>query len=105
MKRPRPAVRIVFAPIVFRGRKQRQNFEKCMRLHGLADKAKRTILLDPRLSDVAMTLYHELTHIRHPSWTEDQVEAHEQMRWLRMSWREKARLYQMLGSARLEGEE
>jgi hypothetical protein len=93
----RPAVRIIFAPLANRRRNE-------MRV-GEADKANRTIRIDPRVANVAKTLYHELTHVRHPDWGEERVEAEEELRWGRLSWKQKARLYQLLGSARIEGEE
>ncbi len=98
----RPAVRIIFAPLALRGRNATR-FAKCERTHG--DACGRTIRLDPRLAEVAKTLYHELLHVQHPDWAEDRVAAHEELNWNRMTWKRKARLYQMLGGARLEGEE
>jgi hypothetical protein len=71
---------------------------------GLADKPMRTVWIDPRMPLPAKTLLHELTHVRHPDWPEDRVAAYEEMRWNRMSWREKAHLYKLLGSAIIEGE-
>ena len=97
MTRPRPALRIIFAPLARRRRNE-------MRV-GQADKPNRTIWIDPRVANVGKTLYHELTHVRHPDWGEERVEAEEDLRWGRMTWKEKARLYQMLGQAVLEGEE
>lgn len=102
--RPRPAVRIVFAPLARRNRSKQEAAEGTQ-IGGLAHKAERTIKLDPRLDQVGRTLLHELLHVRHPKWEEAKVAAEEELRWTRMGWREKARLYQMLGSARLEGEE
>ncbi len=96
----RPAVRIIFAPLARRGRRAGHPLGYT---HGNA--SGRTVWLDPRLSEVGRTLYHELLHIRHPSWSEDQVSAEEELRWNRMSWKTKAKLYQMLGGAKLEGEE
>lgn len=97
----RPAVRIIFAPLALRGR-HAARFKTCERFHG--DALGRTIRLDPRLAEVAKTLYHELLHVRHPDWTEDKVSAYEELHWNRMTWKQKAQLYRMLGSARLEGE-
>jgi hypothetical protein len=101
MSRIRPAVRIVFAPIAFRGRKKKDPAEH---IHGEADKANRTIRIDPRLPEIGSTLLHELTHVRHPDWSEEKVTAYEHIRWSKMGWRQKARLLQLLGSAKLEGE-
>lgn len=98
----RPAVRIIFAPIALRDRKAKDPLRDAPK-RGTA--CGRVITLDPRLPDVARTLVHELIHVQHPSWPEDRVEAAEEMRWQRMGWREKGRLLQMLGSAKLEGEE
>jgi hypothetical protein len=50
------------------------------------------------------TLVHELTHVRHPDWTEQQVRDHTARRMKKMSWKEKARTLQLLGSAIIEGE-
>ena len=97
----KPAVRIIFAPIALRERKARDPLREAP-LRG--DANGRTIRIDPRLPNVAKTLLHELIHIRHPGWPEERVEAAEEIRWQRMGWREKARLYQMLATARLEGE-
>lgn len=92
----KPAVRLILAPI---GRRHRGPTWLLGKAHG------RTIHLDPRCRDIARTLLHELLHVRHPSWSEAAVRVEEKRRWDRMTWREKARLYQMLGSAQLEGEE
>lgn len=92
----RPAVRIIFAPVALR------HHDRVRPTQGEA--RGRTIWLDPRLADVGKTLLHELLHVRHPSWPEEKVRAEEELRWGRMTWKQKARLYQMLGSARLEGE-
>jgi hypothetical protein len=83
----RPAVRIVFAPVAPR------------------DKPTRTVLLDPRRSNMAKALHYELLRVAHPSWSKRALRTTVEYRWRRMSWRGKARLYQMLGSAQLEGEE
>lgn len=85
----RPAVRIVLAPL------GRQNHR--------GESLGRTIWLDPRWPDVARTLLHELLHIWHPSWSETRVLREERRRWRRMSWKQKAKLYQMLASAQLSG--
>ena len=61
--------------------------------------------LDPRSSELLPTFVHELTHIDHPSWSEDEVEAHTQKRLKKMSWKAKARMLKLLGGAILEGEE
>jgi len=97
--RRKPAIRIVFAPLARRGAIKGD----LRHLHGQAQ--GRTIWLDPRLPDVGATLLHELLHVRHPGWPEEKVVAEETLRWQRMGWRQKARLYQMLGGAILEGEQ
>lgn len=98
----RPAVRIVFAPLARRGRGRHSSEKELRFLHGEA--LSRTAWLDPRLSEVGKTLFHELLHIRHPSWAEEKVRAEEELRWNRMSWKDKAQLYKMLGTAQIEGE-
>lgn len=95
----KPAVRIVFAPLFHRSKRAR---DQGLRTHGQA--RGRTVWIDPRGKNVARTLLHELIHVQHPSWTEQRVTAEEARRWDRMTWRAKARLFQMLGSAILEGE-
>jgi hypothetical protein len=102
LMRPKPAVRIIFAPLARRGaRKGHALYEA--HLQGQAQ--GRTVWLDPRMPNVAKVLLHELIHVRHPSWPEDRVAAAEEYRWQHMGWKQKAKLYQMLGSARLEGDE
>jgi hypothetical protein len=63
----------------------------------------RVITVDPRVPLPHKVLFHELTHVRHPDWSEDRVGAYEELRWSRMSWREKAELLQLLASAEIEG--
>ena len=92
----RPAVRIIFAPCARRDR------DPVRPTHGRAK--GRTVWIDPRLADVGKTLYHELLHVRHPSWDEDSVRAAEELGWQRMTWKQKAKLYRMFGTAILEGE-
>ena len=96
MSRLRPAIRIFFAPLA--------NRRKPEMWVGETDKQARTIRLDPRVPHLGKTLLHEMLHVQHPDWGEDRVEAEEELRWSRMNWRDKARLYQLLGSAKLEGE-
>jgi len=50
-------------------------------------------------------MVHELTHVDHPSWTEEEVEAATQKRLKKMSWKAKGRMLKLLGSAIIEGEE
>ncbi len=96
----RPAVRIIFAPIMSRSKTDR---ERGLFVHGTAQ--NRTITIDPRSSEIGKTLLHELLHIRHPDWSEEAIVSETRLRWGKMSWKEKARLLRLLGSARLEGEE
>jgi len=96
----RPAVRIIFAPIMSRSKKER---DRGLFVHGTAQ--NRTITIDPRSSEIGKTLLHELLHIRHPDWSEEAIVSETRLRWGKMSWKEKARLLRLLGSARLEGED
>lgn len=98
----RPAVRIIFAPLFKREKKLR---EAGGYLHGYTMQPGRTIYLDPRSSSLLETLVHELVHVSHPSWSEAAVQEETERRMKRMTWKTKARLYQLLGSAKLEGEE
>jgi hypothetical protein len=93
----RPAVRIVFAPL------QRSRSADEEVVHGEVE--GRIIRIDPRMPFPAKVLLHEMTHLRHPDWTEENVMAYEELRWAKMSWREKARLYILLGRAKLRGQE
>jgi hypothetical protein len=45
-----------------------------------------------------------MIHLRHPDWSEEAVVSETRLRWGKMSWKEKARLLRLLGSAHLEGE-
>ena len=98
----RHAVRIVWAPLARRGARRKDPlYDACTQ----GESRGRTIWIDPRLPNVAKTLFHELIHTWHPSWSEDRVRASEEYRWARMGWKEKAGLYRMLAKARLEGAE
>ena len=96
----RPAVRIIFAPIMSRTKADR---DRGVFVHGTAH--NRTITIDPRSSEIGKTLLHEMIHIRHPDWSEEAVVSETRLRWGKMSWKEKARLLRLLGTARLEGGE
>ena len=96
----KPAIRIIFAPIMNRDKKVREGGG---RVHGTAQ--ARTITLDPRGSEIGKTLLHELLHVRHPDWSEATILAETKSRWTKMSWKEKAHTYKLLGAAHLEGEE
>lgn len=95
----RPAIKIIFAPL--------NNRHKLEREKGLIVDGKtigRTIWLDPRSKDIGETLLHEMIHLRKPSLSEKDVIAETKKRWGKMSWKEKANLLRLLGSAELEGE-
>ena len=96
----RPAVRIIFAPIMSRTKGDR---DRGLFVHGTTQ--NRTITIDPRSSEIGKTLLHEMIHLRHPDWSEEAVVSETRLRWGKMSWKEKARLLRLLGSAHLEGEE
>lgn len=96
----RPALRIKFAPLFKREKAVR---EAGQFLHGTA--RGRTIELDPRGSDILRTMVHEMTHIDHPSWTEKQVLDYTEVRLRKMSWKKKASILKLLGSAIIEGED
>jgi hypothetical protein len=99
MARTKPAVRIILAPLAFKSKS-----EPALLL-GEAHKERRTILIDPRAELPHKTLFHELTHIRHPRWEEAKVEAWENEQWGKMGWKKKAELLRMFGSALLQGED
>lgn len=86
----RPAIRIIFAPL--------------QRHLAVGMQQQRTVWIDPRCKYPAQVLDHELLHMKYPGWSEARVLAEEKRRWKRMTWRQKARLYQLLASASLEGE-
>ena len=66
----------------------------------------RHILLDPRTDrHMGRIVLHELLHVWHPSWPETRVRRETAKRWKRMTWKEKARVYQLLGSAKIQGED
>lgn len=96
----RPAVRIIFAPTFHRDKELRR---KGLFLHGYTQ--NRTIVLDPRSSTLLETLVHEMVHMEHPSWAESVVIEETRRRMGKLTWKQRGRLYQMLGSAKLEGEE
>jgi len=83
--RGRPAVRIIFSPFAL----------------GVSG---RTVRLDPRTPNVAKRLLRALIHIEHPAWSKGAIRTTASARWAVMTLREKAELYRMLGSAKLEGE-
>lgn len=95
----RPAVRIVFAPLLRRNKTER---DKGLHTHGEA--RGRTIKIDPRSSMLLDTLIHELTHARHPDWSETMVREYVKVWMVKSSWKRKAHALRLLGSARLEGE-
>ena len=96
----KPAIRIIFAPLFKRHKREREDGTY---LHGTAQ--RRTVHIDPRGTLLLDTLVHELTHVRHPDWTEKQVQEHTARRMKKMSWKEKAHTLKLLGNAIIEGEE
>jgi hypothetical protein len=64
---------------------------------GYCDKRARVIELDPRQPHMARTFLHELLHLAHPQWSEARVQRVERERWARLTWKDKARLYQAIG--------
>ena len=88
----RPAVRIVFAPCgTWRSKDAPKGWS--------GERVARTIKIDPRVPHVGHTLLHELTHVRHPSWSETRVVRETARLWKRMTWKQKADLYRLLGTA------
>lgn len=106
----RPAIRIIFAPIFLRDKKVR---EKGYFQHGYtrtpspgaSREGTRTIYLDPRSSKLGETFLHEQIHIENPSWSERSVEEETKRRWNKMTWKDHARLWKLLASAHIEGED
>jgi hypothetical protein len=97
-----PSVRIVIAPL-----KRYQNHKERLKgetLYGMVrpKRAPRTIYLDPRAENIISTCYHELMHIRHPEWDEDQVEIAEHQWWENSTWKEKAEVLQWLAKAEIK---
>lgn len=96
----KPAIRIIFAPLF---NKSKKISEAGGFIHGEAE--KRTIWLDPRSSCLLDTLVHEMTHVRHPDWSEALVRSYTAARMKKMGWKEKAHLLRLLGSAKIKGED
>lgn len=96
----KPAIRIIFAPLFLRDKKEREagNY-----VHGEA--LGRTVKIDPRSSSILETLFHEITHVNHPDWSETAVREYTRKRVRKMSWKERANLLKLLGGAIIEGEE
>jgi hypothetical protein len=95
-----PAVRIIFAPLFQRFK---YDNDRAQFVHGTTE--GRVIKLDPRSSELGKTLLHELLHVRHPSWSEVAIISETKLRWGKMGWKEKAKLYQMLSAAKIENED
>jgi hypothetical protein len=90
-----PIARLILAPVL--------NRTRGVTTYG--ETTDRTIKIDPRAPHPAMTLLHEYLHVLHPGWSETRVRKEERRRWKRLTWRDKARLYQRLGRARIENGE
>ena len=98
----RGAVRVVFAPLNERDAKERSRGRMVL---GETLVPGRTIKLDPR-TELTQIIVHELLHVRHPGWTEDEVVVETKVRMEQMTWKEKARLLRdVCGAALLEGED
>jgi hypothetical protein len=96
----KPAVRIIFAPLFGRDKAVRESGGY---LHGTA--VGRTVRIDPRSSGILDTLVHEMTHVRHPDWTEAMVRDYVKI-WMKKSgWKRKAEYLRLLGKGLIEGEE
>ncbi len=65
--------------------------------YGECFKQERIITLDPRGQQLARTFLHELLHLRYPQWSETKVRIEERKRWKRLTWKDKAQLYQAIG--------
>ena len=100
--RVKPAIRIVFAPLFKRDRALAAAGKD---LHGRVMIPGRTIQIDPRSPNILDTLVHEMTHVRHPDWSEQMVVDYAKI-WMKKSgWRRKAEYLKLLGTALIEGEE
>lgn len=98
----RPAIRIILKPLGrLRGSQHDESYGAP--LQGLTE--GRVVSVDPRVPQPHRVLLHELIHARHPSWPEHRVAATEEIRWARMSWKEKAELLRMFGRAKIGGDE
>ena len=98
----KPAIRIVFAPLFKRDRALAAAGKD---LHGRVMIPGRTIQIDPRSPNILDTLVHEMTHVRHPDWSEQMVVDYAKI-WMKKSgWRRKAEYLKLLGTALIEGEE
>jgi hypothetical protein len=93
------AVRVIFAPL----QRERDNKTESW-VDGMAKVPGRTIWLDPRTEFVGIII-HELLHVRHPSWTEDEVWKETRLRMKQMTWKEQARLLrEVCAAAIIQGE-
>jgi len=60
------------------------------------------IQVDPRsTTPLARLLLHELFHVVRPMWSETRVRQWESKLWRSATWKEKAKLYKLLGKGRL----
>lgn len=94
----RPAVRIIFGCF-------RQQRGKAIVEGAIMQGQPRTVYLDPRSSNLGRVFVHEMIHIKHPSWCERAVITETKKVWDKMSWKEKARIYQLFGTAKIENED
>lgn len=89
-----PIARILFAPLRHRYRGMITDGEV----------GARTIRIDPRIQYPIRVLLHEYLHILHPSWSETRIQRETSRQWVKLTWKQKAALYQKLGKAKLEEE-
>jgi hypothetical protein len=92
-----PIHRLQFRPLMARrGRAYRKG------ILGQCFKRERLIELDPRQPHLARTYLHELLHLAHPKWSEARVRREERASWAKLTWKDKARLYQAIGKGVIE---
>ncbi len=87
-----PIHRLVFRPI--KAARPRGKWDGAF---GKCYSRRRLIVLDSRGPHLARTLLHELLHLSYPGWSERRVRIEERARWKKLTWKDKARLYQAIG--------